>query len=667
MKGILLGNRYEVLEKIGTGGMAYVYKGKCKLLNRYVAIKVLKEDYLEDENFVRKFKRESQAAASLSHPNILNIYDVGIDKVEGKDVHYIVMEYIDGKTLKDIINENGSLEEERVINYGIQIAEALQNAHKNHIIHRDIKPQNIMITEDDRVKVTDFGIARAVTSSTLTTTSSALGSVHYFSPEQARGGYTDVKSDIYSLGIVLYEMITGKMPYDGETPISVALKHVQENIVPPREVNQNISQDLENIILKCVKKLQIDRYPNVEELLKDLKRVGTGMVPSPDIFKNSDTVLGDDSTKFIPIVTEDIKDEESILMGDKSKPTKANREKNRKKRSTIAAIVLAFLFVTTAFVGAVKIRDFLAVEEIIVPNIVGLQKDDAKKVIEDLGLRFNVRNTVVNDEFDPGAVVSQSVAEGSRVRKNFVIDVLVAEGQDFVRVPSLINKKYEEALEILEEAGLRIGEIKYEASDVTPEDMVMRQEPSPGSNLEKNSRVNLVISEGEEVRMVIMPDLLNKTLIDAKNTMIALDLQVREAGEQHSEEIPKGRVVWQEYEPGTELESKMSVDIYISLGKEEVEIPEVVEPDNREEPEVTSPPSENNIEKTVELVLTPFTDREETVIKIFKVDNGNKSEVYNKNHKRENGDVRISFKGKVGSEFEIYFDDIYQYTRRINE
>ena len=232
MIGMTLGNRYEIVEKIGSGGMAIVYKAKCRLLDRYVAIKILKEEFTEDDDFIRKFRRESQAAASLSHPNIMNIYDVGSVENEKNKIHYIVMEYIKGKTLKEVITEKGKLSTDETVSFSKQIAEALSHAHKNHIIHRDIKPHNIMITEDNRLKVTDFGIARAVTSSTITTTSSVLGSVHYFSPEQARGGYTDEKSDIYSLGIVMYEMLTGKVPFDGDTPIGVALKHVQEEMIP---------------------------------------------------------------------------------------------------------------------------------------------------------------------------------------------------------------------------------------------------------------------------------------------------------------------------------------------------------------------------------------------------------------------------------------------------
>ena len=245
MIGKILGNRYEIVEKIGGGGMALVYKAKCKLLNRYVAIKILRSEFINDEEFINKFRRESQAAASLSHPNIVNIYDVGVED----NIYYIVMEYIKGNTLKQLIREKGKLDANEALDIAIKIADALHHAHENHIVHRDIKPHNILVTEDGRVKVTDFGIARAATTSTVTNTSNVIGSVHYFSPEQARGGYTDENSDIYSLGVVMYEMVTGRLPFEGDSPITVALKHIQEDIELPTSIESSVPKSVESIIL----------------------------------------------------------------------------------------------------------------------------------------------------------------------------------------------------------------------------------------------------------------------------------------------------------------------------------------------------------------------------------------------------------------------------------
>ena len=429
MIGRVLGNRYEIIELIGEGGMARVYKARCHLLNRFVAIKILRSEFLEDEEFIRKFKRESQAAASLSHPNIMNVYDVGVEEIDNKVIHYIVMEHIKGKTLKELIKEKGKLSFDETVNYSIQIAEALKHAHANLIVHRDIKPQNIIINQENMVKVTDFGIARAATSSTLTTTSSALGSVHYFSPEQARGGYTDEKSDIYSLGIVMYEMITGKLPYEGKTPITVALKHVQEEIIPPSQVDDTVSPDLEAIILKCVQKHQSDRYGSIDFLLNDLRKIQNN--DSPDLIVNNDVDIDEQPTRLIQSIDDELIDE---YAEDEDKKSKNNT------KTILSAVLLAFLVVSIVFAGWIKLKDFLSVNEVIVPNVVGMTESEARNTIEDLGLVFNVSGTATSEEFEPGLVISQSEKENAKVNEGFTIDVVISEGRDTVRVPGLINR-----------------------------------------------------------------------------------------------------------------------------------------------------------------------------------------------------------------------------------
>jgi serine/threonine-protein kinase len=281
MVGRVLDDRYEIIEKIGGGGMALVYKARCRLLNRFVAIKVLRPEFIEDEEFVKKFRREAQSAASLSHPNIVGIYDVGTEN----NNYYIVMEYIKGQTLKELIKSKGTLGIEHATNIAIQICYALDHAHKNHIVHRDIKSHNILIREDNSVKVTDFGIARAVSSSTITNTGNVIGSVHYFSPEQARGGYTDEKSDIYSLGVVLYEMVTGRLPFEGDSPIAVALKHIQEEPIPPAKINPRVPKSIEAIILKCMEKEVSRRYNSAAEIINDLRQ--SLVMPNGDFSKRT--------------------------------------------------------------------------------------------------------------------------------------------------------------------------------------------------------------------------------------------------------------------------------------------------------------------------------------------------------------------------------------------
>ncbi len=645
MIGKILNNRYEIIEKIGEGGMAIVYKAKCHLLNRFVAIKVLRDEFTEDEQFIGKFRRESQAAASLSHPNILNIYDVGTEEVDNKKVHYIVMEYINGITLKEVIRNKGKLPADDVIRYSLQIAEALDHAHKNHIVHRDIKPHNIMITKDNRIKVTDFGIARAVTSSTVTTTSNVLGSVHYFSPEQARGGYTDEKSDIYSLGIVMYEMITGKVPYDGESPITVALKHIQEDIIPPSKLDINIPSNLENIIMKCVQKRQSDRYNNISELISDLKNI-----KSIDIKPLIDDDM-ESATRIIPAI--DIKEDD--IMESKSERSKKNINHKKKKSKkdgggvVFLGILLAFVLVTSLFLGYAKLKEFLSIDEVIVPNIVGMKEDEARAKIEGLNLAFNVVDRVKNDEFEAGEVIHQSVEPNTTVKTGYPINVTISEGPDLVSVPPILNKTLAEAEEILKNSGLRIGTIDPGFSETVPKGSIMEQKPEPFTELAPGSRINIVISEGPEIVNVQMPNVVNKPIEEAKSMIIAAGLEVGDITPQPSNNVPKELVTWQSYEPGTTLESGTSVDLYISSGPEEIN-----EPGNNE------PGDNSDVEVPTTFTLTPFPDKEDTEIKIIRVQDGETKVVFHETRKLSDGIFTITLYGKVGARYDIFFDDIFQ-------
>lgn len=634
MIGRVLGNRYEIIELIGEGGMARVYKARCHLLNRFVAIKILRSEFLEDEEFIRKFKRESQAAASLSHPNIMNVYDVGVEEIDNKVIHYIVMEHIKGKTLKELIKEKGKLSFDETVNYSIQIAEALKHAHANLIVHRDIKPQNIIINQENMVKVTDFGIARAATSSTLTTTSSALGSVHYFSPEQARGGYTDEKSDIYSLGIVMYEMITGKLPYEGKTPITVALKHVQEEIIPPSQVDETVSPDLEAIILKCVQKHQSDRYGSIDFLLNDLRKIQNN--DSPDLIVNNDVDIDEQPTRLIQSIDDELIDE---YAEDEDKKSKNNT------KTILSAVLLAFLVVSIVFAGWIKLKDFLSVNEVIVPNVVGMTESEARNTIEDLGLVFNVSGTATSEEFEPGLVISQSEKENTKVNEGFTIDVVISEGRDTVRVPGLINRTYEEAVELLRKAGLEVGEKKYEYSDVTPKDLVMGQEPEAFTHLEPGSKVNLIISQGEEIKKVTVPNLEGSEEIKARNDILGSDLEVGQVTKKHHPSVPAGLVYWQSHQPGSQVDSKTAIDLYVSLGPEEVEEPE---------PEPEPDPEPDLIKRNISLSLPSPEGKDTVTVTIFTDD----TTVYNKKHDA-GSTIIIELTGRPGDSFDVFYDDEY--------
>lgn len=652
MIGKILGNRYEIIEKIGEGGMAQVFKAKCNLLDRFVAIKILKDEFTEDEDFVRKFRRESQAAASLSHPNILNIYDVGAEEEDGKKIYYIVMEYIKGKTLKEIIKEKGKLSTEEAINYSLQIAEALQHAHKNHIVHRDIKPHNIMVTEDNRVKVTDFGIARAVTSSTVTTTSNVLGSVHYFSPEQARGGYTDEKSDIYSLGIVMYEMVTGKVPYEGDSPISVALKHVQDDIVPPRDIDATIPLNLESVILRCVQKRQSDRYNNITELINDLRNIKLlGHTIQVDRVNDMSS-----ATRVIPVIETEIEDD-SKMAKVKNKKSKKNKKNDGGIMVILAAILLAFLLVTGIFLGFFKLKSFLKTDEVVVPNLHRMQEELAEKTLNDLGLKMKVLDRVRNSEYKAGEVIRQDIDADLKVKKGYTIGVVISEGEELVKVPYVQDKPLAEAEIIIQDAGLSVGKRDVEFNETVPVNTVIRQDPDAMTEVAPGTKVNLVISEGPEVKEIVMIKLEGLKVNEARNELIKLGLIPGEIGTQPSNEVPADIVIWQEYTQGTVLEPKTSVDLIISSG-----------PDTTTPVEPPEGPGAENGMGSITIPLIPYADKEETHIKIMKrgVD-GTEETVYNSPRKASEGEFVLTYTDKIGTEFDILYDGIYQGTKVIKK
>lgn len=635
MLGTVLGNRYEIIEKIGGGGMALVYKARCKLLNRYVAIKVLRDEYTNDEEFIKKFRRESQAAASLSHPNIVNIYDVGVEKREDHDVHYIVMEYIKGKTLKEEIKEKGKLSVDETLDYTIQIAEALAHAHKNHIVHRDIKPHNIMITEEGRVKVTDFGIARAASASTISNTTNVVGSVHYFSPEQARGRYTDEKSDIYSLGIVMYEMITGKVPFEGDSPISVALKHIQEEIIPPRDIDSSIPVPLENIILKCVRKSQIERYSTASELLNDLYKIRNA---NEDIvLDNIDPV--DEPTQIIPTV-ENFKDRDDLDM-----PTsKKKKSSDGGLKVVFLAILLAFIVVSSLALGFVKFRELFVANEIRVPNLVGMDVEQAEEELSELGLKLNVSKEIYDSEYEKGLIIDQNPEARTEVKEGYTIEVVVSKGKEMTTVPNLINRDITEIGRLLKDANLSEGRVNYENSDTVPENVIIRQEPEPFTEVAVDTAVNIVVSKGPEVVLVSMPNLVGQSEQSARNALASLNLKVGEIIREPNAEYAEGEVFWQSIEPGYQIETETAIDLMISTGPPKVS----------EEPEEPSTPTE---EIPFIINITPKGENETVNIKIVRIQDGNKETVYNEVHV-VNEEVQIYLSGKVDSVFEFYQDDV---------
>lgn len=640
MIGKVLGGRYEIIEKIGGGGMALVYKARCQLLNRYVAVKILRDEFTNDEEFIKKFRHESQAAASLSHPNIVSIYDVGS---EG-NIYYIVMEYIKGKTLKQIIKENGKLTPEQTINYSIQIAEALQHAHNNHIVHRDIKPHNIMVTEDGRIKVTDFGIARAATSTTMTNTSNVIGSVHYFSPEQARGRFTDEKSDIYSLGIVMYEMITGKVPFEGESPISIALKHVEEDILPLRKIDASVPENIEYIIMKCVRKNQSERYSNAGELLRDLRKI---KYSNGKIDFDEDVNEIESATRIIPVVdSEGVSDE----MGDRNKKIQNKKKKNSNdggKKIVFWAILAAFLAATGLFIGTFKFKDLLGSKEVEVPEVINLSEDLAKERIESAGLKFVVRNRINNAEVQEGFVIEQSVDSGKMVKKNFPIEVDISLGGKLVKVPKLEGRDIMEVDGILSGTGLTDGVVDHKSSDTVPRNLIISQDPEPYSEVAEGTKINLVVSLGPEIKTTIVPKLTDLKENEAKRAIIANQLKLGEAIPEPSDDVPKGIVISQSINSGSEVEINTAIDIYVSKG------PEKKDGDSN---------GTENEEVTIPIKITLPSDRNQTQVKIYRNQDGATILVYNKVHDVSEGSIVVNVEGKSTAKFDIYFDDVHQGT-----
>ncbi len=549
LEGRLLGNRYEIKEKIGNGGMAMVYKAKDQVLNRFVAIKILRDEFTTDEEFIKRFSIEAQSAASITHPNIVSVYDVGN---EG-NLYFIVMELIKGKTLKEIIiEEGGPLPWKWSTNIAIQIASALETAHKNNIIHRDIKPHNIIITEDGIAKVTDFGIAKAVSNSTITAFGSTIGSVHYFSPEHAKGGYTDSKSDLYSLGVVMYEMLTGKVPFDADTPVSVALKHMQEEPIAPIELNEKIPSSLNDIILKAMRKDTTLRYQSATEMLRDLNRALKD--PEGDFVDNSAYLAKDGSTRVIPTINnEQIRTERKVQENEDNFFTK------HKKLSIFLIIVVLFfasIFGTNLFLKLTKPK------ETSIPNIIGLSKEEAEKTIIDSKLISGEVKEEYNSDVEKGLVISQDPAfrENYNIKEGTKINYVVSLGVEETTVPKVVGKTEEEAIQALEEAKLKY-EIKEENSKKVEAGYVIEQETEPDKTVNAGDIVVLHVSLG--VKKITAPSVLGKSEKDATKELKNAGFKVIVTTEEDTSK-DNDKVLKQSIDAGTEVEDESPITITVN-------------------------------------------------------------------------------------------------------
>lgn len=573
MGATVLGNRYEILRKIGDGGMAFVYQARDKLLNRIVAVKVLRPEFVDDQEFLVKFKREAEAVASLSHPNIVNVYDVG---KEG-NIYFIVMELIDGRPLSDIIEENGPLDYRHVIEIGKQVAAALSLAHKNHIIHRDVKPHNIMITKDGIAKLADFGIAKAISSATIVNKEEGgqvMGSVHYFSPEQARGKYVDEKSDVYSLGIVLYEMLTGEVPFDGENPVEIALMHINEDIKPPSEVIENVPPALEKIILKATDKIQSNRYEDAEAMYEDLnnvdflsKKVGNDILMEGAKRKKTPVKIDEENEAKLNSIISD--------GGKKSskKKHKSSGEPSKFKKMMPWIISLIALIILGA-VGGYLISSKLLNDnsgDIEVPSLKGMTYEEASDELDSLKLKIVKGDEVYSADIEKGKIVSQSPIAKSKVKEGTKVKVNISKGKKAGLVPDVVGKKFNESdiASLLGQYGFSLGNVTYEESDKYDEGVIISQNPSAGSNQKSGSSVSLVVSKGKKEKSKV-PTLTGLTADQAVQALNDAGLDVGDISYEESNVYGKDYVMWQQYSAGTELKKGTSVSIKISKGMPEV-------------------------------------------------------------------------------------------------
>ncbi len=555
--GKVIGSRYEILERVGEGGMATVYRARDNVLKRYVAVKVLRDEFVADEEFIKRFNTEAQSAASLTHPNIVSIFDVGHED----NIYYIVMELVQGKTLKEIINEDGVLPWKWSVNISIQVASALETAHKNNIIHRDIKPHNIIITEDGIAKVTDFGIAKAVSNSTITAFGTTIGSVHYFSPEHARGGFTDAKSDIYSLGVVMYEMLTGRVPFDADTAVSIALKHMQEKPVEPIKLNPSIPYAINKIIMKALEKDISLRYQNATELLKDLSLALKD--PEGNFVKSNAEEM--QYTQRIPTIGDERKLPEQDL-GERENPKSgysSKRKNNKKIWLTVVIVLLVILIPVTGFFGTQFILNMGKPKDVDLPNFVGKTLEEAKYEAQNQNVSLEIQEEAFSDEVPANEIISQEppYIEGYQIKEKSIVKIVVSKGPEIVKMQKVVGMTYEEAENLLKnELKLEVEKIE-ETSKTVEEGFVIKQSPEEGEELKAGSKVQVYVSKGTGIKQVAVPYVINDTEEDAKKKLSDLDVTIV-----YEEDMTKvdGKVIKQSIEAGTTVDEKTKITVTVN-------------------------------------------------------------------------------------------------------
>lgn len=701
-QGTVVSERYQILELIGVGGMSYVYRARDLKLERDVTFKVLKEEFSSDEEFIKRFSVEARAAAKLSHPNIVTVYDVGNDG----NISYIVMEYIDGYTLKELITKKAPFENDEVLGVAIQICSALENAHKNNIVHRDIKPQNILVTRDGTIKVTDFGIARAASSATLTVES--VGSVHYFSPEQARGVYVDSKSDIYSLGIVLFEMVTGRVPFDGDSAVSLAMKHMNDPIPDMRIFNPNVSDSIAKIVKKATEKVSSQRYQSAEEFNKDLKRALTN--ETGDFVKYND--IETDTSPTVIISKQDREEIRELGLANRSagdaeydytneKPLYTRNvepayeeynneeyeeyDKNTEKKVIIAAVITALAIIVLISVVGLFFMNGIIDTDVTAPDLKLKTWDDAVKEASALSVYVSRGEDEYSEEVEENLIISQTPAAENKIKKGDTIKVVISKGSEKFELEDVTGLEISEAYEKFADVSLEISE-EYEFNDEVSLGVIIRQEPEGGQLVLPDSRLKLYISKGQEQTKVTVPNVKGRSEANAKVLLQSAGLKVGSIVYDSSETVEEGYVIKQGVNAGEQVGRDYVVNLVISTGAPEREetpvATETIQPESAITDSETNSDTNNEGEsgeaqenttqgnevlsgntKSETLTVNPvIEDGVDTVeVKVIKkTDSSTGEEVYSSTVGRDDFPLNITVSGSKPTEFQLYVNGQYE-------
>ena len=647
LEGKIIGNRYEILEIIGKGGMATVYKAQDQVLKRYVAIKVLREEFTTDEEFIRRFNTEAQSAASLAHQNIVSIYDVG----NQDNIYYIVMELIQGKTLKQIIDEDGVLPWKWSLNIAIQIASALEVAHRNNIVHRDIKPHNIIITEDGIAKVTDFGIAKAVSNSTITAFGTTIGSVHYFSPEHARGGYTDAKSDLYSLGVVMYEMLTGRVPFDADTPVSIALKHMQEKPVEPIKLNPSIPYSVNKIIMKALEKDANLRYQSATEMLKDLNMA----LKNPDgdfVHTSSNEMAYTQRIETIKGVEqnnkENLKESEN---GKKKKGKFGQFFEKHKAVKYILIILLIILIPVIGFFGTQAILNWGRVDDVNLPNFVNMTREEAEQAATNAGLQLETIEEF-NSDVEVGKVISQEpqYVEGYLVKDGSTVKIVISKGENIKIVPDVVGKTREEAEQEVKAEEFEVKVVE-EANSKVQAGYVIRQDPEAEEEVNAGETVTIYVSTG--IKQITMEHVIGEPEEEAKKTLTDIGFEVEVVYEEDTSK-DDGVVLRQSIDVGTTVDDGTKVTLTVN---------KIQEIKNG----TVNINLKSLIGEEIEIADDGITEINPTVqVRVTVTSEGTEETVYNQEQRKDVTDLSVPVSGRGTITVKVFIDDVRKVQESLN-